>query len=114
MIRSLNLHLLVSRWILLCHFWMGLSPRRWLLALLRTSLPINVRRNWLEQKVENIHMVADLAALLGCAPFLTVMSASSAEPGAVRPVAAHQHVLLQHHRQTVSYAFLHELWSVRQ
>lgn len=38
----------------------------------------------------------------------------SVESGALRPVSAHQHVLLQHHRQTVAYTVVHELWSLRQ
>lgn len=37
----------------------------------------------------------------------------SVESGAVWPGAAHQHVLLQHHWQTLSYTSVHELWSVR-
>lgn len=31
------------------------------------------------------------------------------ESGAVRPFSARQHVLLQHHRQTVAYTVVHEL-----
>lgn len=45
--------MLVSRWIPLCHFWMDLCRRRWLLALLHTNLPTNGRRNSLRQKVKS-------------------------------------------------------------
>lgn len=37
----------------------------------------------------------------------------SPEFGALCPVPAHQHVLLQRHRQTVSHSVIHELQSVR-
>lgn len=103
--------MLVSRWIPRCRSWMGLSPRRWPPALPRTSRPTNGRRNWRRAKVEesNLCGVTDLfGPVLHCGLCLSV------EPGAVRPVSAHQHVLLQHRRQTVAYAVVHELWSLGQ
>lgn len=44
--------MLFARWILLCHFWTDSCQRRWLLALLHTSLPINDKRNSPRQKVK--------------------------------------------------------------
>lgn len=53
------------------------------------------------------HLSARALSCFDCVVCLSI------EPGAIRPVPAHQHVLMQHCRQTVSYTVVHELWSVR-
>lgn len=109
---------LVSRWIHLCHSWMDLCQRRWLLALRHTSLPINGRRNSFRQKVKSTRTFSlwqiwkriYSTVLFG---YVLTVVCLSVKPGAVWPVPADQHVVLQHCRQTVSHTVVHELWSVR-
>lgn len=76
--------------------------------------PPHQRQEELAQaKGKNLLMLADLVVLL-CFWFVFDCDVClSIEPGAIRPVPAHQHILLQHRRQTVSYTVVHELWSVR-
>lgn len=88
--------LLFSRWIPRFRFWTDLCRRRWLRARLLTSLLIKGRKNCLDQKVKLMQMFwQSFHCFVWACP--DVALCLSAEPGALWPVAAHQHVLMQHH-----------------
>lgn len=96
---------------------MDLCQRRWLQALHHINLPINGKRNLPRQKVKLIPLLKLWqiwqhmnCLVLICSDYVVCLSF---EPGALQPVTTHQHVVMQHSRQTVSYSAVHKLGPVK-